>query len=150
MGLVTTVGLSALGIPLALALGVLSGLLTFVEYLGAIVSFIPAALLALTKEPVDVLWVGLVYLGAHVVEGYFLTPLLTRSMVRLPPAFTLSAQLFMGALYGVVGLTFATPTAIIVMVALRMLYVEDALGDREAASSVHGGGITSPRLTNPR
>jgi predicted PurR-regulated permease PerM len=117
-------------IPLPIPLGVLAGLFTFVEYLGAVVSAVPAVLVALAQKPSDALWVIVVFAIAHVIEGYLLTPVITRGTVRFPPAFTLGVQLFFGAIFGVVGLTFATPVTVIGTVLVKKLYVEDHLGDR--------------------
>jgi len=71
-----------------------------------------------------------VFTIAHIVEGYVLTPFITRGTVRFPPAFTLGFQLLLGGLFGVAGLTFATPVAVIGVIFVKKLYVEDYLGDR--------------------
>jgi predicted PurR-regulated permease PerM len=133
VAILTTVGLMFAGIPLPIPLGVLAGLFTFVEYLGAIVSAVPALLVALAQKPTDALWVLVVFAVAHLVEGYFLTPIITRGTVRFPPAFTLGVQLFFGAIFGVVGLTFATPVTVIGAVLVKKLYVEDHLSDHAAS-----------------
>jgi predicted PurR-regulated permease PerM len=134
VAILTTAGLMIAGIPLPIPLGVVAGLFTFVEYLGAVVSAIPALLVALAQKPTDALWVLLVFTVAHVIEGYLLTPLITRGTVHFPPAFTLGFQLLFGAIFGVVGLTFATPVAVIGTVVVRKLYVEPRFGEREPSA----------------
>ena len=62
-----------------------------------------------------------------------MTPVITRGTVRFPPAFTLGVQLLFGSIFGVMGLTFATPVTVVAVVLVENLYVEDRLGDREAA-----------------
>jgi predicted PurR-regulated permease PerM len=119
VGVFSGIGLWLLGVPVALGLGIVAGLLTFVEYLGAVVSAVPAALLALTMGPLQVVWVLLLYLGVHIVEGYVLTPLIARQAVRFLPAYTLAAQLVFGGLFGVLGLTFATPLCVVFVIAMR-------------------------------
>jgi len=52
--------------------------------------------------------------------------------VYLPPAVILFAQVLMGVIVGALGVAVATPLAAAVMVAVSMLYVEDALGDKNA------------------
>lgn len=131
VGVMCCVGLWIIGVPLALGLGVLAGVATFVEYLGAIASAVPAILLALTKSPMAALWTVAVFTGAHIVEGYVITPLITQRQVRLLPAYTLSAQAVFGGLFGVLGITFATPVMVISTILVRSLYIEDMLGDRE-------------------
>src|SRR5262249_24560573 len=76
VGGITTVGLLLVGAPMAVSLGVLAMILAFVPYVGAIVSAVPAVLLAFTKDTHLALWVMMVYLAAHIVEGYIVTPLI--------------------------------------------------------------------------
>ena len=124
VGALVTVGLLLMKIPLAWALGGLAALLTFIEYLGAFVSAAPAMLVAFTRGPTYAIWVAVLFTAAHILEGYVLTPLLVRTTVRFPPAYTLAAQAVLGAVYGVAGLTFATPILIVGTVFVRKLYIE--------------------------
>ncbi len=132
VGLATTFGLWLLGIPLALALGLIAFLFTFVPYVGPIVAAVPAILVALTISPTQAMYVGLLYLGVQMVEGNLLTPLIQQRMIRLPPALTLAAQMLMGVLLGTVGVVLATPIAACCLVLAQKLYVEDTLGDSMA------------------
>jgi predicted PurR-regulated permease PerM len=132
LGIASGIGLGLLGIPLAFALGLLAGLLLFVPYLGSIVSAIPALLIAVTVSPMHVLYVALLYVGIHLAEGYLLSPLLQRRAVDTPALLVLGSQLIAGALWGILGLMFATPIVATALVVVRMLYVEDTLGAGEA------------------
>jgi predicted PurR-regulated permease PerM len=126
VGVFTGIGLHWLQIPGALGLGIVAGVLTFVEYLGAVVSAIPAGIVALTIGPREVAYVVLLYLVVHIVEGYLLTPLIARASVHIPPAYTLSGQLVLGGIFGVLGLTFATPVMVVVVVLVCSLRQEAA------------------------
>lgn len=128
VGVTTTIGLQLLHVPLAFSLGILAGALAFVEYVGAIASAVPPLLLAFGQSPTQALGVVLLFTGVHVVEGYVLTPLLARRAAHFPPAYTLAAQALFGALFGPLGLTFATPTCIALATAVELLYVQDVLG----------------------
>jgi predicted PurR-regulated permease PerM len=130
VGVGTMLGFWLLGIPVALALGLLAGLLTFIEYIGAILSAVPPLLLAVNQGWTTVFWVLVIFAGAHVVEGYVLTPLLARRTVRFPPGFTLFVQLLFGLFFGVLGLMLATPVAVVFTRLVQALYVEDVLQDR--------------------
>src|SRR5262249_40414357 len=90
-------GLLIIGAPMAISLSLLAALLTFVPYVGAVVSAVPAVLLAFTKGSDTAFYVILVYLIAHVVEGYIVVPLIQHRMVYLPPAMILATQ-FLGTL----------------------------------------------------
>jgi predicted PurR-regulated permease PerM len=129
IAILTAVGLWLLGINLALLLGLLAGTLAFVPYVGSIASAIPAILVALAQSTTSALYVALLYTGVHLVEGYILAPLLQQRMVHQPPALTLAAQALLGSLFGILGLTLATPLAAIAVVAIQLLYVEDVLHD---------------------
>jgi predicted PurR-regulated permease PerM len=145
IGVTTWLGLAGLGIPLALSLGLLAGILEMIPYVGAWLSAIPSALIALLKGPQYVAYVIGLYLLLHLLEGYVLLPLIQRRAVHLPPALTLVAQALLGEMLGILGLFVAAPLTVAVMVLVKMLYVEDALGDRSvealaetAATTVHG------------
>jgi predicted PurR-regulated permease PerM len=122
VGVITTIGLLILGAPMAVPLGVLAMLLTFVPYLGAIISAVPAILLALTKGSDLALYVILLYLIAHIIEGYILLPLIQHRLVYLPPAMILATQFLMEIFAGTTGITFATPLMVVTMVLIKHLY----------------------------
>ncbi len=131
VGALSIVGLWLLGIPLALVLGVLTGLLSFVPIVGVIASYLPPILVALTISPQQALYVFLLYVGIQFVESYFLTPVIQKRAVDLPPVLTILAQVAFGVIFGVLGVLLASPIAAVVLVAVQMIYVEDVLGDRE-------------------
>jgi len=132
VGSATALGLWLLQIQLALTLGLLSGLLTFIPYLGAIVSAVPAVLLALTQGWMPAAYVIALYLGIHVVEGYLITPLIEQQAVWLPPGVSIAAQVILWTLAGVWGLALASPIAATLLVLVNMLYIEDQLGETAA------------------
>jgi predicted PurR-regulated permease PerM len=134
VGVLSTVGLALLHVPLALALGLIAGLFTFVEYLGPIVSAAPALLLALTVDLRHALYVLGLYVAIHAVEGYGLTPWIVRKAVRLPPAFTLSMQFLLGTIFGVGGLVLATPISVVLVILVQELYVERLAAPKASAS----------------
>ncbi|MGE0449254.1 MAG: AI-2E family transporter [Vicinamibacterales bacterium] len=125
----TTVGLWLLGVPFALTLGILSGLLNFIPNVGPILAAAPAMLIALTQGPTQALYVAVLYVAYQSADGYLLTPLVTQQTVSVPPAITLLAQLLLGASVGLYGLLLASPLVAASLVIVRMLYVEDVLGE---------------------
>lgn len=131
LGSLVTLGLWIIGVPLPIALGLLAAIFTFVPYLGAFASAVPSVLIAGAVRLDLALYVVVLYLAIHLVEGYVLIPLVQRRVVRLPPALTLSAQILLGVLAGFLGLLLATPIVAGTLVLVRMIYVEDVLGDRD-------------------
>jgi predicted PurR-regulated permease PerM len=130
VGTLTSIGLWLLGIPLALALGIIAFFLEFIPYVGPIAAAVPAVLVASSIGTQEILFVVLLYWGIQSVEGYVLTPLVFQRSIELPPMLTISAQVVLGTLLGVLGIIFATPLAACAMVLTQRLYVEDVLGDR--------------------
>lgn len=138
VAVMTVIGLWLIGLPAALALGLLAGLLAFVPFVGPVVSIVPALLIALTQGVAPALWVIVLYAGVQFLEGNFVTPLVQERTVALPPAMLLTAQLIGGILFGLIGVLLATPLAVAVIVLVQTLYVEDVLGRRVCLLGEHG------------
>ena len=132
VALLTGLGLALLGAPFPFALALLAGLMEFVPYIGPFVAAIPAILVAFSEAPQLALYVGLLFVGIQLTESCVLAPLVQHRAVYLPPAVILFAQVVMGVMVGALGVAVATPLAAAIMVAVSMLYVEDALGDANA------------------
>lgn len=132
-GTLTALGLWLLGMPLALTLGLLTGGLNFVPNIGPLIAGVPAVLIALMISPQTALYVALLYLAVQSVDGYVFTPLVNRRSVELPPVLTITAQVLLGVLVGSMGIVLAAPLTAMLFVIVRMLYVEDTLGDRVEA-----------------
>jgi predicted PurR-regulated permease PerM len=130
IGIATGIGLALIGVHFAMALGVIAGILEIIPYLGPWLSAVPACLIALMLSPYHLIFVGCLYLGIHILEGYVLLPLVQRKAVLLPPALTLVAQVLLGELLGLLGLFVAAPLTVVALVLVKMLYVEDTLGDQ--------------------
>jgi predicted PurR-regulated permease PerM len=137
LGILTTIALWLFGIPLALVLGIIAGLLLFVPYLGAIAAAIPAMLVALVQSPEKAFWVGCIYTGVHVFEGYCITPFVQRRAVALPPGLLISVQILSASLFGIGGVVFSTPLTVVAIVLVQMLYVQNVLGERVAVLGDH-------------
>ncbi len=131
IGVVTWIGLSLLGVPLALTLGLLAGLLSFIPNFGPILSAIPAILLAFIQIPFRAVYVLALFLAVQIVESNLVTPYIERRTVEMPPALTVVAQVALGILIGGLGLLLATPMLVMVMVLIQMVYVQDVLGDKD-------------------
>jgi predicted PurR-regulated permease PerM len=122
-------GLAMLGVPLALILGLIAGMLDFIPYLGPLMAGVPAALIAFSDSPQQALYVVLLFGAIQLAEGYLLSPLIEKRTVSLPPALTIVMQLLFGALFGMAGVALATPLTAVLAVLVAMLYVQDVLKD---------------------
>src|SRR5688572_11472924 len=129
IAIATSLGLWLLGVPLAFILGIIAGLFNFIPNFGPLFSMIPATLLALTISPGKAVAVVIMFLVLQNLEGNLLTPMIQRKSVDLPPALGIIAQILLSILVGAVGLMLAWPLAAVVVLGVKMLYVEDVLGD---------------------
>jgi predicted PurR-regulated permease PerM len=140
VGVLVTLGLAILGVPSALALGFIAGLADFVPMVGPILALAPAVLLGLSVSPATALWVIVLYFVVQQIEGNIVTPLVQRRAVDLPPVITLFALIAFGVLFGPLGVVFATPLAVAVVVAVRQLYIRDTLGEETSVPGERGNG----------
>lgn len=137
VGVMSAVGLSLLGVPLALALAVLAGLLTFIPYFGAVAAAVPAVMVSLAVNWHLALWALLVFTCCHAVEGYVVAPLVQRRTVHLPPALTILSMMILGDVAGPMGIVLGTPVAAVLLVVVREAYVDDVLeADKPASPTV--------------
>lgn len=127
VGFLVGIGLWALGMPSALALGLLAGTLEFIPFAGPILAAIPAILLALAVSPDMALWVTLLYVAVQQFEGYLLTPLVQQYAVDLPGVVLLLSLLAFGTLFGTLGIILAAPLTVVTYVLVKRLYVIEAL-----------------------
>lgn len=127
VGTLTGVGLWLLGVPSALVLGLIAGLMEFVPYLGPILSAVPGILLALALSPDLAIWVALLYFAVQQFEGYVLTPLVQQYAVDLPGVLLLFSLLAFGTLFGTLGIILAAPLTVVTYVLVKRLYVIEAL-----------------------
>jgi predicted PurR-regulated permease PerM len=136
IGVVSTVTLLLLGVKAAVALGVIAGLLEFVPTVGPILAAVPAITMGFLDSPEKALTVGLAYLVIQQLEGHVLIPILMKEGMDLPPALTIVTQAVMALLFGFLGLMVAVPLLAVVIVPVKLLYMEGVVGDAEVDEGV--------------
>lgn len=129
IGLLTALAAWLIGLPSALALGLIAGLFEFIPYVGPILGAIPAILVAATQGLETVLWTVAAYTLIQQVEGHVVAPLISREMVYIPPLVLILGIVAITTVFGRYAAIFAAPLAVIIFVAVKKLYVRDSLGD---------------------
>lgn len=129
IGVVTTVTLKLLGVKAALPLGIIAGLLEFIPMVGPLLSAIPAVAMGFVDSPQKALFVALAYTGIQFFENHLLIPILMKEGVDLPPVLTLIGLAIMSVVFGFLGMLVAVPLLAAIVVAIKLLYVEDVVGD---------------------
>lgn len=118
-GVLTWIALALVGVPMAMILGIITGILAFIPNIGA---FISGALMTLVGFSAGVetgFWALGVYVVVQTFDGYVVLPLVARKTVDVPPALTLGAQILVSALLGLLGLALADPMVAMIKVALE-------------------------------
>ena len=118
VGLLTGIGLWLIGVPAPLALGLVAALAEFVPYVGPILAAIPGLLIALSVGPETMWWALLVYVVVQQVESNAIVPLVARQVLALPPALVIFSVVALGLVLGPLGLVFATPLTVLLVVAV--------------------------------
>lgn len=135
VGLVTLAALLLLRVKAAAILAMITALLEFIPFFGPIVSSVPAMGMALIDSPEKALAVAGAFFFIQQLEGNIITPLLLKKRVDIPPALTIGTVALMGVIFGVAGMLIAEPLLAATLVAVKMLYVEDQIGDSVEKSS---------------
>ncbi|WP_298016287.1 AI-2E family transporter [uncultured Parasphingopyxis sp.] len=118
-GVLTWALLSIAGVPMALLLGILAGLLAFIPNIGAFITGILMVSVGLSAGPETGLYAFIIYVIVQAFDGYVVIPMVARQTVDLPPALTLSAQILFAALFGILGLALADPIVAMIKAALE-------------------------------
>ena len=129
VGVLSGMGLWALGIEAAFALGLVGGLLTFIPYVGAVLAAVPAALVALTQGPAYAFSVIGMYIGVHFVEGNLITPLVQAEATSLPPVLSLLSIVAFSILFGPIAVPLAEPLCLFLILVAEVLYVQQGPGE---------------------
>jgi len=160
LGTLTAIGLSVLHVPYALTFGVFTGIATIIPFFGTLVATALPALFVITAPDggARALWVVVVGIAVHLIEGNIVSPHIISKQVDLPPVLTIVWVLIIGTLLGPLGLLVAVRALAAIMVVVRRILLtrvyegqglrrttrERALVLRLPASE---GGVIVPRTT---
>jgi predicted PurR-regulated permease PerM len=130
VAVLSTIGLWIIGVPAALAQGILAGLLNFIPNIGPTLSVV----LPMSISLVDGMWwkpiaVFVLYFLVQQFESNLLTPYVMAQQLSLLPAITLMAQVFFATVFGFLGLAFAIPLTVVSQIWLRHTLLEDVLDE---------------------
>jgi len=135
MGSFTGIALAVIGVGDWFFLAILTFFGTFVPYLGAIVSAIPGLVIGISKSFEQFVYVSIVYLGVHILEGYIVEPIVMKRAVEIRPAVLLFGQAVLGTLFGVLGIIVAAPLIVCAQILVEYLYIERHLDKSEKIKS---------------
>jgi len=140
---VFSAGLALIHLPNELSIGLITGLLEIIPFVGGFIGLLLAVLVALTVNPSLIIWVVILYLIVTNVEAHILVPLIYGRTVHIHPFLVIVALLFGAEAFGIIGAIIAVPIAAALQVAVMGIYVRDVVTPAEE------GGQTRPRLKRP-
>jgi predicted PurR-regulated permease PerM len=117
------VALKLVGLEFALPVGLVTGLLVFIPYIGFGLGLILGMLAALTQfsTPGPIIAVAAVFMIGQILEGFVLVPYMVGDRIGLHPLAVIFALMAFGQLFGFVGVLLALPLSAALLVAIRML-----------------------------
>jgi len=124
LGAIYSIGLWLVDLNLALLIGMMAGLVSFVPYLGSIVGITVACVAAILQfqDAMYLIPVSMVFIVGQSLEGMLLTPWLVGDKIGLHPVAVMFSVLAGGQLFGFLGVLLALPVASVVMVFLRHIH----------------------------
>jgi len=125
VGVLTGIGLWMIGVPMAIPLAILSGLLDFVPLIGPLIAAIPGILIAFSQGGDVAVYAALVYFGVQFIEGHVVIPLAQKWSVSLPPVLGLLSIVAFGIVFGLIGVLFAMPLTVVAVVLVKRLWVDN-------------------------
>ena len=130
LGALYAVALTAIGLNYGLLVGLVTGLLTFIPFVGWALGFIVAAALAVVQfwpDATPLAMVAGIFLAGQALDAAFLSPKIVGSKIGLHPVWLIFALLVFSYLFGFVGVLVAVPVAAAIAVLVRFalgLYLE--------------------------
>lgn len=136
LGFIYSIGLWLIDLDLALPIGMMAGMISFVPYMGMIVGIGMACIAALLQfqDAMHLLSVLVVFGIGHSIESMMLVPWLVGNKIGLHPVAVIFAVLAGGQLFGFLGVLLALPVASVIMVLLRHIH------ERYTFSGFYSGG----------
>lgn len=135
-GFLIWICLSLAGVPMALLLGIITGVLAFIPNIGAFLSGVMMVAVGFSAGQEQGVWAIIIYFAVQNFDGYVVIPMVARRTVDMPPALTLSSQILASTLFGVLGLALADPMVAMIKVAL----------ESEAERAARASSEPGPRL----
>jgi len=119
VGILETIGLTAVGVKYSLVLGLAGGIANVIPYFGPIIGGVPAVAVALLQSPVRALWAVLVFVIVQQLDNSFISPRIIEGRLGLHPVTTVLAVLVGGEFFGVLGMLLSVPVTAIIKVLIK-------------------------------
>ncbi|HEY5561490.1 MAG TPA: AI-2E family transporter [Clostridiaceae bacterium] len=125
VGIISSIGLSAIGMDFALLIGFTAGIANIIPYVGPLIGCIPAIIVGvLSPNPIIALWAVLILLAVQQLDGAVIAPKIVGDSMGLHPIFVIMAVTIGGTLAGIVGMLLSVPIAGIIKLFLTKIIMK--------------------------
>ena len=122
VGLISSIGLSIIGLDFAFLIGFTAGIANIIPYVGPLIGCIPAIIVGLlSPNPIMALWAVLVLLAVQQLDGAVISPKIVGDSMGLHPIFVIMAITIGGTIAGILGMLLSVPIAGIIKLFLTKL-----------------------------
>jgi len=142
VGTMATLSLLIIGVPFALLLGLIAGILELLPYVGPILGAIPAVVVALLSDPGSALWAVIAFVAIQQVENLVLVPRISGQSVKLHPALVMIVLVVGNEVAGFWGMLIAVPVTAVIRDIFKYLYLrflDEPLPPEEAMTAIRAG-----------
>ncbi|WP_211749178.1 AI-2E family transporter [Paenibacillus sp. Marseille-Q4541] len=122
LGVLMYIGFLIIGLPYALLLTVVSVIMNFIPFIGAIVSSVPIVIIAFIEEPSMAIWALVIILVAQQIQDNLLAPYIMNKTLDIHPITTIVVVLVGGDIGGLIGMLLAIPFYMAVKIIVRRVY----------------------------
>ncbi|MDF7638558.1 AI-2E family transporter [Lactobacillus sp. ESL0791] len=141
VGIMFAIGYSIIGLPYAIALAVLSGVMNLIPYFGTFISFIPALVIAIMGSVPMIIKVLVVFAIEQTIESRFISPLVMGNKMAMHPVTTILLLIGASAVWGLWGVIFGIPIYAILKIIITRIYnyyrnVSQVFAEEEAGNEV--------------
>jgi predicted PurR-regulated permease PerM len=137
VGILSTAAFLVIGVPNAIALGLLNGLVEFIPLFGPWLGGLTAVLMAFLDDPQKALFTAIAALAIQQIEANLITPWSMSRNAEVHPFVTLFGLVLFGSLFGFLGILLAIPLVMLTWTVVQVLWVERAIDtDRDRIAPV--------------
>ena len=109
IGIMLFIGYSIISLNYALSLALFGMVMCVVPFIGPFISVIPALIVGVFQDPMNVVWIALIMIIAQQIEGNFISPNIMGQILRIHPLTIITVILAAGSIAGFIGILFAVP-----------------------------------------
>ncbi len=134
VGTLETIGLSLIGVPFPVVLGIIGGLSNVVPYFGPFIGAVPSVLAALLVSPGKAFWTAILFVAVQQLDNNFLGPKIIEGKLGIHPVATILVVFIGGEFFGITGILLAVPVYAMLRCILRRIRKSSHRQDPEVAA----------------